>query len=108
MTKEVRKEGIKKILGDEITVGTIVKPKTGLSEADWAKTAKRSYLAGLNVVKDDENLTSQDYCTFEKRVELVYKAIEEVEEESEGFFEKVFDSVVNFFGGDSSSQIMVF
>jgi len=26
-------------LGDEITVGTIVKPKTGLSEADWAKTA---------------------------------------------------------------------
>jgi ribulose-bisphosphate carboxylase large chain len=78
----VGNEGIKKLMGDEITIGTIVKPKTGLSEEDWAKTAKRSYLAGLNVVKDDENLTSQEYCKFEKRVELVYKAIAEVEEET--------------------------
>lgn len=75
-------EGIKKIMGDEIAVGTIVKPKTGLSEADWAKTARRSFLAGLAVVKDDENLTSQDYCTFEKRMELVYKALKEVQEET--------------------------
>lgn len=75
----VGNEGIKKLLGDQITVGTIVKPKTGLSEADWAKTAKKSFLAGLEVVKDDENLTSQDYCTFEKRMELVFKAIKEVE-----------------------------
>ncbi len=79
---QVGNEGIKKLLGDHITVGTIVKPKTGLSEADWAKTAKRSYLAGLDVVKDDENLTSQDYCTFEKRIELVFKAIKEVKDET--------------------------
>lgn len=64
-------EGIKEILGDQMTVGTIVKPKTGLSEEDWAKAARRSFEGGLDVVKDDENLTSQSYCTFEKRAQLV-------------------------------------
>ncbi|MCF2138422.1 MAG: hypothetical protein K9W44_00035 [Candidatus Lokiarchaeota archaeon] len=63
--------GIKEILGNYMTVGTIVKPKTGLSEEDWAKAARRSFEGGLDVVKDDENLTSQDYCTFEKRAQLV-------------------------------------
>ncbi len=75
-------EGIKKILGDKITVGTIVKPKTGLSEADWAKTSTRSFFGGLDVVKDDENLTSQDYCTFQKRAELVMEGIQEVKEKT--------------------------
>jgi len=73
-------EGIKAILGDQITVGTIVKPKTGLSEADWAKTSTRSFMGGLDVVKDDENLTSQDYCKFEKRARLVFEGIKEVSE----------------------------
>ena len=71
-------DGIKAILGDQITVGTIVKPKTGLSEADWAKTSTRSFMGGLDVVKDDENLTSQDYCKFEKRARLVFEGIKEV------------------------------
>ncbi|MHA1563311.1 MAG: RuBisCO large subunit C-terminal-like domain-containing protein, partial [Promethearchaeota archaeon] len=74
----VGNEGIKAILGDQITVGTIVKPKTGLSEADWAKTSTRSFMGGLDVVKDDENLTSQDYCKFEKRARLVFEGIKEV------------------------------
>ena len=71
-------EGIKSILGDQITVGTIVKPKTGLSEADWAKNSTRSFMGGLDVVKDDENLTSQDYCKFERRARLVFEGIKEV------------------------------
>lgn len=75
-------EGIKEILGNKITVGTIVKPKTGLSEADWAKTSTRSFYGGLDVVKDDENLTSQDYCTFEKRAKLVMEGINEVHDKT--------------------------
>jgi len=74
----VGNEGIKAILGDQITVGTIVKPKTGLSEADWAKTSTRSFMGGLDVVKDDENLTSQNYCKFENRARLVFKGMKEV------------------------------
>ncbi len=78
----VRNEGIQELLGKHIVVGTIVKPKTGLSEADWAKTAYRSFLGGLDVVKDDENLTSQDYCTFDNRAKLVFDAIKEVKEKT--------------------------
>ena len=75
-------EGLRKILGNNLTVGTIVKPKTGLSEADWAKTSTRSFMGGLDVVKDDENLTSQDYCTFDNRAKLVFKGIKEVKEKT--------------------------
>ena len=74
--------GIVKILGNHMTVGTIVKPKTGLSVKDWAKTAKRSFEAGLDVVKDDENLTSQDYCKFDDRVKLVLNDIKKLKEET--------------------------
>ncbi len=76
----VGNSGIKKLLGDNITVGTIVKPKTGLSAEDWAKTAYRSFLHGLDVVKDDENLTNQSYCLFEERAKLVLQKIKEVQQ----------------------------
>jgi ribulose-bisphosphate carboxylase large chain len=75
MGPQIGNEGIKKILGDQIAIGTIIKPKTGLSAADFAKACKRSMYGGLDVVKDDENLTSQIYCNFDKRVELVFKEI---------------------------------
>ncbi|MHA1730179.1 MAG: RuBisCO large subunit C-terminal-like domain-containing protein [Promethearchaeota archaeon] len=75
-------EGIKKIVGNGITVGTIVKPKTGLSVADWAKTARRSFEAGLAVVKDDENLTDQEYCKFDDRARAVLSDIKEIEKKT--------------------------
>lgn len=77
---QVGNEGIKALLGDQITVGTIVKPKTGLSVADWAKTARRSFEAGLDVVKDDENLTSQDYCKFDDRAKQVLDDIKRIQD----------------------------
>ncbi len=79
---QIGNEGIKNLLGNQITIGTIIKPKTGLSEADFAKTSEKSFLAGLDVVKDDENLTSQDYCNFDRRMELVFKVINEVKEKT--------------------------
>jgi ribulose-bisphosphate carboxylase large chain len=82
MGPQIGNDGIRALLGEHITVGTIVKPKTGLSEADWAKTATKSYMGGLDVVKDDENLTSQDYCTFEKRAQLVFEGIKEVKKKT--------------------------
>ncbi|MHA1339068.1 MAG: RuBisCO large subunit C-terminal-like domain-containing protein [Promethearchaeota archaeon] len=80
MGPTIGNEGIKKLLGDQITVGTIVKPKTGLSVADWAKTALRSFEAGLDVVKDDENLTNQEYCKFDERARAVLKGVKEIKE----------------------------
>ncbi|TFG20534.1 MAG: hypothetical protein EU530_02935 [Promethearchaeota archaeon] len=82
MGPQIGNEGLRKILGDHISVGTIVKPKTGLSVADWAKTAYRSFLAGLDVVKDDENLTDQEYCRFEPRVRAVLEHVKQIEKDT--------------------------
>ena len=49
-------------------VGTIVKPKLGLVVKDHARVAYESWLGGCDVVKDDENLSSQKFNPFEERV----------------------------------------
>ncbi|GAB4329800.1 MAG: hypothetical protein Kow0069_37390 [Promethearchaeota archaeon] len=63
-------------------MGTIVKPKTGLSPADWAKTADLAYRGGLDVVKDDENLTDQAYCRFHERARLVLENLRRLERDT--------------------------
>lgn len=79
---QIGNDGIRELFGDQIAIGTIVKPKTGLSVEDWTKTARRSFRGGLEVVKDDENLTNQNYCQFEKRAKSVLQMIKEVEKET--------------------------
>ena len=63
-------QGVRKITGvyDRPLVGTIVKPKLGLVVKDHAKVAYDSWLGGCDVVKDDENLSSQKFNPFEERV----------------------------------------
>ncbi len=65
-------------------VGTIVKPKLGLKTKDHAKVAYESWIGGCDLVKDDENLSSQKFNPFEKRaaktLEMCDKAAEETGE----------------------------
>lgn len=49
-------------------LGTIIKPKVGLNEKEHAKSAYESWTGGLDLVKDDENLTDMRFNRFEKRV----------------------------------------
>lgn len=49
-------------------IGTIVKPKVGLDPEKHARVAYESWAGGLDVVKDDENLTSMSFNSFEERV----------------------------------------
>ena len=49
-------------------VGTIVKPKVGLSSKEHAQVAYEAWTGGLDIVKDDENLTNQDFNPFKSRV----------------------------------------
>lgn len=49
-------------------LGTIVKPKLGLNEKEHAHSAYESWVGGLDIVKDDENLTDMSFNRFEKRV----------------------------------------
>lgn len=64
-------KGIRKLLKvkDRPLVGTIVKPKVGLNEKQHAKVAYDSWVGGLDVVKDDENLSSMSFNKFDKRIE---------------------------------------
>jgi len=63
-------EGVRKLL--RVTgrplCGTIVKPKVGLNSKDHAKVAYDSWMGGLDLVKDDENLTDQKFNPFRDRV----------------------------------------
>ncbi|MFH1546906.1 MAG: type III ribulose-bisphosphate carboxylase [bacterium] len=49
-------------------LGTIIKPKVGLSSDEHAKVAFEAWVGGVEVVKDDENLTDQAFNPFEERV----------------------------------------
>ena len=62
--------GVRNLLGvkDRPLVGTIVKPKLGLKTQDHAKVAYDAWRGGCDVVKDDENLSSQSFNPFEDRV----------------------------------------
>ena len=77
-------KGVRKYLKvyDRPLVGTIVKPKVGLTSSQHAKVAYDSWLGGCDVVKDDENLTSQDFNKFRKRVLLTIKACKKAEKET--------------------------
>jgi len=48
--------------------GTIIKPKLGLKAKEHAKVAYEAWVNGLDIVKDDENLTSQSFNKFKERV----------------------------------------
>ena len=80
-------EGIRNILKvkDRPLLGTIVKPKLGLRTNDHAQVAYEAWVGGCDFVKDDENLSSQDFNKFEQRLvktlEMAEKAKSETGEE---------------------------
>ncbi len=67
---------------DRPLIGTIVKPKVGLNEKEHAKVAYDSWIGGCDVVKDDENLTSQSFNNFYKRVTETLKLLRKAEKET--------------------------
>jgi len=74
-------DGIRKMLKirDRPLLGTIIKPKLGLPPEKHANVAFEAWLGGCDLVKDDENLTDQDFNHFKKRVLLTLKAKEKAE-----------------------------
>jgi len=76
--------GVRKLIGvkDRPLVGTIVKPKIGLSEKEHARVAYEAWTGGLDIVKDDENLSNQAFNKFEKRVSETLKLRDRAERET--------------------------
>ena len=67
---------------DRPLLGTIVKPKVGLNELEHAKVCGQAWRGGLDIVKDDENLTSMSFNKFEKRIEETLKVRDKIENET--------------------------
>ncbi|MFX1487632.1 MAG: type III ribulose-bisphosphate carboxylase [Promethearchaeota archaeon] len=67
---------------DRPLLGTIVKPKVGLSETEHARVCGEAWKGGLDLVKDDENLTSMVFNRFEKRIVETLKIRDKVENET--------------------------
>lgn len=57
----------------DFLLGSIIKPKLGLTYKEHAALAYEVWRNGIDVVKDDENLTNQTFNQFKKRVLLVLK-----------------------------------
>lgn len=77
-------DAIKKIFRRESGPITAVvpKPKVGFSASEHAKMAYELWVGGIDCVKDDENLTSQRFNRFEKRVTLLAKQRDRAERET--------------------------
>ena len=69
-------------VNDRPLVGTIIKPKLGLKIKDHAKVAYDAWVGGCDVVKDDENLSSQRFNPFDERVVATLEMRDRAEEET--------------------------
>ena len=76
--------GIRRFLKikDRPLVGTIVKPKLGLNAEEQSKVAYKTWRGGIDLVKDDENLTDMSFDRFEDRVSKVLEMRDRAEEET--------------------------
>ncbi len=76
--------GVREMTGvhDRPFLGTIIKPKIGLPAKMHAEVAYEAWAGGLDIVKDDENLASQDFNRFEDRLSLTLEKKDIAEEET--------------------------
>jgi len=77
-------KGVQKIM--KITkrpiVGCVPKPKVGMTSKEQAKVAYEVWSGGVDLVKDDENLTNQTFDRFDTRVKLYMKMRDKIEKET--------------------------
>jgi ribulose-bisphosphate carboxylase large chain len=74
-------QGLRKIFKvyDRPLTGAVPKPKVGFSDEEHSKIAFETWMGGFDLTKDDENLTSQKFNKFEKRVRLMTKLRDKAE-----------------------------
>ncbi len=79
-------EGVREYVGTRSSrrphTGTIVKPKVGLNPGEFARVCYESWVGGLDLVKDDENLVDQDFCKWKERFDKVFDALDKAESET--------------------------
>ena len=68
---------------DRPILGTIIKPKIGLTAAEYAEVCYDFWSGGGDFVKNDEPQANQDFCEYEKMVKFVKEAMNKVVKETE-------------------------
>ena len=63
-------------------LGTIVKPKMGLTSAEYAEVCYDFWVGGGDFVKNDEPQADQDFCPYDKMVAHVKKAMDKAVKET--------------------------
>jgi ribulose-bisphosphate carboxylase large chain len=77
-------EGVRNLLEirDRPITVTVPKPKVGFDAKEYAEIGFKSWVGGIDILKDDENLTSQPFNRFEDRLKEVMKARDKAEKET--------------------------
>jgi len=73
--------GLRRILGvrDRPLTATVPKPKLGMTAKEHATAGFEAWMGGIDLLKDDENLSSQRFNRFAKRVRLSFKMRDKAE-----------------------------
>ncbi len=61
---------------------TVPKPKVGMTSKEHAQVAYQIWTGGVDIVKDDENLSSQKFNRFEERIKETLKMRDKAENET--------------------------
>ncbi|MEW6529138.1 MAG: ribulose-bisphosphate carboxylase [Candidatus Micrarchaeota archaeon] len=67
---------------DRPILGTIIKPKMGLTSAEYAEVAYNFWVGGGDFVKNDEPQADQDFCPYENMVKHVKEAMDKAVKET--------------------------
>jgi ribulose-bisphosphate carboxylase large chain len=67
---------------DRPILGTIIKPKIGLTESEYAEVCYDFWVGGGDFVKNDEPQADQDFCQFDKMVPRVKDAMDKAVKET--------------------------
>ncbi|MFH0890220.1 MAG: type III ribulose-bisphosphate carboxylase [Candidatus Aenigmatarchaeota archaeon] len=67
--------GIRKIFNvyDRPLTATVPKPKVGMTSNEHARTGYDAWIGGIDLLKDDENLSSQKFNKFEERIKKSFR-----------------------------------
>jgi ribulose-bisphosphate carboxylase large chain len=77
-------DGIRRLLKvkDRPLTATVPKPKLGLTAREHAEAGYEAWLGGVDLLKDDENLTSQNFNKFKERAQRCFKLRDKAERET--------------------------
>ena len=68
-------DGIRKLVGstNRPHIGTIIRPKVGLSPEETAAVAYEAAIGGVDLINDSEIMADQEFCPIRSRVPLIQR-----------------------------------